>query len=106
MVSKKSTFGLDKNIVAAATYLLGWLTGVVFFIAEKDDKDIRFHALQSIMFFGLITILGMVPFINLILSPFLILIGLVGWIVLIVKAYQGEKFKLPVIGDYAEKYSK
>ncbi|MCL5090542.1 MAG: hypothetical protein M1514_00885 [Patescibacteria group bacterium] len=75
MASKKSTFGLDKNMAAAATYLLGWLTGIIFFIVEKDDKDIRFHALQSIMFFGLINILGMVPFINVVLSPFLILIG-------------------------------
>ncbi len=104
--SKKSTFGLDKNIAAAGTYLLGWITGLIFFLVEKNDKDIRFHAMQSIIFFGGLTILTFVPLIGWLLSPFLGIIGLVGWIVLLVKAYQGGKLKLPVIGDLAEKWAK
>ncbi|RJR23414.1 hypothetical protein C4578_04235 [Candidatus Microgenomates bacterium] len=104
--NKKSTFGLDKNIAAAATYLLAWVSGLVFFLAEKDDSDIRFHASQSIIFFGALTLLSIVPVIGWALSPFLFLIGLIGWIVLLVKAYQGERFKLPLVGDYAEKLAK
>jgi len=100
---KKSTFGLEKNVAAALTYLLGWVTGLVFFVAEKEDKDIKFHALQSIIFFGALSILGMVPLIGWMLSPFLFLIGLIGWIVLLIKAYQGERFKLPVVGEIVEK---
>lgn len=103
---KKSTFGLDKNIASALTYLFGWLSGVVFFLTEKEDKDIRFHAVQSIIFFGALNIIVIVPVIGWIISPFVGLVGLVGWVVLLVKAYQGEKFKLPAIGDLAEKWSK
>ncbi|HUW24874.1 MAG TPA: DUF4870 domain-containing protein [Patescibacteria group bacterium] len=103
--SKKYAFGLEKNVAAALTYLLAWLTGVIFFLVEKDP-DIRFHAVQSIIFFGGLTILGMVPVLGWLLSPFLFLIGLIGWIVLLVKAYQGEKFKLPVVGNLALKFSR
>lgn len=104
--NKKSTFGLDKNIASALTYLFGWLSGLVFFLTEKEDKDIRFHAVQSIIFFGALNIIVIVPVIGWIISPFVGLVGLVGWVVLLVKAYQGEKFKLPAIGDLAEKWSK
>jgi len=102
--SKKCAFGLEKNVAAALTYLLGWLTGLLFFLVEKDP-DIRFHAVQSVIFFGGLTILSILPVLGWLLSPFLFLIGLVGWIVLLVKAYQGEKFKLPVIGGLAIKYA-
>jgi uncharacterized membrane protein len=102
--SKKYAFGLEKNAAAALAYLLVWLTGLLFLLVEKDP-DIRFHAIQSIIFFGGLTILSMLPVLGWLLSPFLFLIGLVGWIILLVKAYQGEKFKLPIIGELAVKYS-
>lgn len=104
--SKKSTFGLDKNVAATGTYLLGWVTGLIFLLVEREDKDIRFHAVQSIIFFGGLNLLAVVPLVGWILSPFLGIVGLVGWIFLLVKTYQGEKVKLPVIGDLAEKWSK
>lgn len=104
--AKKSTFGLDRNVACALTYLLGWLTGLLFFLAEKEDKEVRFNAVQSIILFGGINILVMVPVLGIMLSPFLMLIGLVAWILLLVKTYQGGKVKLPVIGQYAEKFSK
>ncbi len=104
VASKKYAFGLEKNVAAALTYLLGWLTGLLFYLVEKDP-DIRFHAVQSVIFFGGLTILSLLPVLGWLLSPFLFLIGLVGWIVLLVKAYQGEKFKLPVIGGLAVKYA-
>jgi len=105
-MTTKSTFGLDKNIALAATYILGWLTGIVFLLVEKEDKDVRFNAAQSIIFFGALTILGMIPVVGWVLSPFIFLVGLVGWIILLVKSYQGEKVKIPVIWPYAEKLSK
>ena len=101
--TKKSTFGLDKNIAAALTYVLGWITGLVFFLAEKEDKDIRFHAMQSIIFFGALTLINLIPVVGWALSPLIFIIALAGWVVLLLKAYQGEKFKLPVIGEIAEK---
>ena len=103
MAEGKYTFGLEKNVACAATYVLGWITGLVFFLAEKENKDIRFHAAQSIVTFGILTVLSLVPVIGWMLSPFIFLVGLVLWIVLLIKAYQGERFKLPVVGDLVEK---
>lgn len=106
MAEKKSTFGLDKNIASALTYLFGWISGLVFYLVEKEDKDIRFHAAQSIIFFGALNIVVIIPVIGWVLSPFVGLVGLVGWVILLVKTYQGEKIKLPVVGDLAVKWSK
>lgn len=103
---QKSTFGLDRNVACALTYLLGWVSGLVFFLAEKNDKEVRFHAMQSIIFSGGLMVLGLIPLLGVALMPFLSIIGLVGWIFLLVKAYQGGHFKLPYIGDLAEKWSK
>ncbi len=103
MAEGKSTFGLEKNIACALTYVFGWVSGLVFFLAEKQDKDVRFNAAQSIVVFGALTVLGMVPAIGVVLSPIIFLGGLVLWIVLVVKAYQGTALKLPVVGDLANK---
>lgn len=94
--------GLPKNTAAALSYVLGWLTGIIFLLIEKDPF-VRFHAMQSIITFGLLTLLSFVPIIGWILSPLVMIVGFVLWLVLIYKAYQGEEFKLPVIGDFAEK---
>lgn len=104
--NKKTTFGLDKNIANAATYLLGWVTGLIFFLVEKEDKEIRFNAAQSIIFFGALQVLMFIPIIGQLATPFLGLIGLIGWIVLLVKSYQGETFRLPVVAEYADKLVK
>ncbi|MFO7968072.1 MAG: DUF4870 domain-containing protein [Archaeoglobaceae archaeon] len=106
---KTSFLGLDENIAGALTYVLGWLTGVIFYLLEKESRYVRFHAVQSIALFlplhVVIIVLGYIPFIGWVISNLLALLGLVLWIVLIVKAYQGEWFKLPVTGDIAEERS-
>jgi uncharacterized membrane protein len=94
--------GLPKNTAAALSYVLGWLTGIVFLLIEKDPF-VRFHAMQSVVTFGVLTILAMVPLIGWVLSPLVMIVSFVLWLVLIFKAYQGEEFKLPVIGDFAKK---
>jgi uncharacterized membrane protein len=103
----KATFGLDENIASALTYVLGFITGIIFILMEKENKTVRFHAMQSIIvFLGLFIVglvLGFIPFIGMLV--FLIwIVELILWLVLIIKAYQGEKFKLPVVGDMAESY--
>lgn len=99
--SSQST-GLPKNTAAALAYALGWVTGIIMLLVEKDPL-VRFHAMQSIVIFGALTIISLVPVIGWALSPIVMIIGFVLWLVLIFKAYQGEKFKLPVAGDFAEK---
>jgi len=94
--------GLPKNTAAALSYVLGWLTGIIFLLIEKDPF-VRFHAMQSIITFGILTLLSFVPIIGWILSPLVMIVGFILWLVLIFKAYQGEEFKLPVIGEFAKK---
>jgi uncharacterized membrane protein len=105
IVTEKSSTGLEANLAGMLCYAVGWVTGLIFFILEKDSKFVKFHAMQSIVvWLGLTVIwwaLMMVPLMWL-LSPFLFLAGVVLWILLMVKAYNGEKFKMPFAGDIAE----
>lgn len=94
--------GFPKNTAAALSYLLGWVTGIVFLLIEKDSF-VRFHAMQSVLVFGLLTVASLVPIIGWLLSPVLMLVGLILWLILMIKAYQGEKFSLPVVGEWAQK---
>jgi uncharacterized membrane protein len=97
----KSSTGLEENVAGLLCYVVGWITGLIFFLIEKDSKFVKFHAMQSIITFGACTILSFIPIVN----WFIGIVALVLWILLMVKAYQGQKFKLPFIGDLAEKWS-
>lgn len=105
----KSSTGMQPNLAALLSYLAGIITGVIFFLIEKDNKFVRFHALQSIITFGFFlavnVVLGFIPVVGWSLMPLLGILQLVVWIILMIKSYQGDKFKLPVIGDIAEKNS-
>lgn len=103
----KTSTGMNQNVAGLLCYLAGWITGLIFFLIEKENRFVRFHAMQSIITFGSLTViyvmLGFIPFLGPILMLVLGLVQLILWIVLMVKAYQGELFKLPMIGDMAEK---
>ena len=105
----KTSTGMEQNVAGLLCYLAGWITGLIFFLIEKENKFVRFHAMQSIITFGSLTVLfmvlGFIPILGWMLVPIVALVQLVLWILLMVKAYQGERFKLPVIGDLAEKNS-
>lgn len=110
--------GLAPNVASLLCYVCGFITGIVFLIIDKDNREVRYHAWQSIFLgvavllltigisilsaiFGLISsilggIVGM-------LSPLVGLGYVILWIVCMIKAYNGERFKIPVIGDLAEK---
>lgn len=104
----KTTIGIQPHLAAALAYLLGWVTGIIIFLVEKENKFVRFHAMQSIVVFGALSVvaivLTLVPVIGWTLLPLLSLVQLVLAILLIIKALQGEGFKLPVAGDIAEKH--
>ena len=99
--------GLAENIAGALSYLFGWITGIIFFLLEPDRPFIRFHAAQSIVIFGIISILifflSWVPVLGAFVSALLGLGAFILWLILIIKAYQGERYKLPIAGDLAEK---
>ena len=107
--------GMQPNVAAGLSYVFGWVTGLIFFLIEKQNRFVRFHAMQSILFFGglvvidiLLSIIGRLPFIGIftgLIGILVFLVGFVGWIVLMINGFQGKYFKLPIVGDYAEKYA-
>ena len=103
----KTSTGLDENVAGLLCYVVGWITGLVFILIEKENKFVRFHALQSIIVFGILTLASIVirwiPIIGWVIGGLIGVLAVVLWIVLMVKAYQGEKYKLPWAGDLAEK---
>jgi len=109
----KATFDLEENTAGALCYVLGWITGIIFYILEKENKTVRFHALQSIIVFLPLTIivgilqgiLLFIPFIGWAISGLMGLLMFILWLILMLKAYRGEKFKLPIVGDIAEKHA-
>jgi uncharacterized membrane protein len=100
---------MQPNLAALLSYLLGFISGIVFYVLEKENKFVRFHAMQSIIVFGFLFVVGMFLGLMPVLGWFLGYILWIGefilWIILMVKAYNGEMFKLPVAGDMAEKNS-
>ena len=97
----------NENLMGAAAYLLGFVTGIIFLVIEKENKFIRFHAMQSTIVSAAIFIvnivLGFIPILGWILGFLLSLGAFILWIVCMWKAFQGEMFKLPYAGDLAEK---
>ncbi|HEY6230854.1 MAG TPA: DUF4870 domain-containing protein [Pyrinomonadaceae bacterium] len=122
--------GLDPKIAAALSYI--WIVGIIFFFIEKEDRFVRFHALQSILYFitfmVTMVVLAVLAFIltfafgiggaivggglGMIVHLLVWVIWLIFWVIGLamliglifaaVKAYQGQKFKLPIIGNMAE----
>ena len=114
--------GLPQNVAALLCYLLGWISGLAFILTEKENEFVRFHALQSIFAFGgftwltamvfaIVVLLIEVPNVGVVawfswVVGFWLWAGLVAivWILLMVMAYRGKRFKLIWFGDYAEKF--
>jgi uncharacterized membrane protein len=110
--------GMAENVAALLSYVLGWITGLIFFLIDKRPY-VRFHAAQSIVVFGglhLVSILlgiffgfsmlggGWTGFsIGFALFRLIHLVVLILWVLLMIKAYQGERFRVPVAADFADK---
>jgi len=106
----KSSTGLQPNVAGLLCYLVGWVTGIVFLIIEKENQFVRFHAIQSIIVFGALTvvniILTFIPIIGWIVSVIIGIIAFILWILLMVRAYQGKRYKVPIAGNMAEQQLK
>ena len=117
-----TSMGMDANVAAGLSYLFSIVGGLIFYFGEKQNRFVRFHAMQSILFNAFWIVLFIVFFFvqsilyaTVILSPLALVLTcltfllpfaiLVLWIILMVYAFQGKYFKLPIIGDYAEKYA-
>lgn len=93
--------------MGAAAYLLGFITGIIFLLVEKQSKFVRFHAMQSTILFGGVFViniaLGFIPILGWLVGLLLSFATFVLWIVCMWKAFQGEMYKVPFVGDIAEK---
>ena len=103
----KTSLDLNENVEGLLCYIVGWITGIVFLVLEKENKFVRFHALQSILTFLPLSILAWllrwIPFVGWALGILVGILTVILWLILMLKAYGGEKYKLPIVGDIAEK---
>jgi uncharacterized membrane protein len=101
-----TSLGMKARTAGLLCYLFGWVTGLIFFLLERESRFVRFHAMQSILFFGILSILQWVfshlPFFG-VVGGALGVVMFIGWIVMMVKAHRGEYYKLPLFGDLAER---
>jgi uncharacterized membrane protein len=103
----KTSSGMDENLAAALSYGLGWVSGGLFLLMEPANTFVRFHAWQSVIVFGALSIAWFISvsvvfvgwFIAFVIIPPL---SLFLWLLLMFKAYKGERYKLPFAGDLAE----
>jgi uncharacterized membrane protein len=99
--------GLSPDTAGLLCYVAGWISGVIFLVLEQKSKFVRFHAIQSIITFGTITVagilLGLIPVVGGVFSSIIGIIGFIVWIIMMVKASSGEWYKLPWAGDAAER---
>ncbi|MFH1246898.1 MAG: DUF4870 domain-containing protein [Candidatus Micrarchaeota archaeon] len=109
----------DSNLMGAVAYLLFTITGVILYLAKPEDKYVRYHAIQSAilgvvlwvisMILGIaigattMATLGTTAIIGIMIMGLMQLVFFVIWIFCMWQAYSGKKFKIPVIGDLAEK---
>jgi len=102
----KTVLGVTENLEALLCYAVGWVTGLVFLLLEKDNAYVRFHALQSLVVFGVLHaasfVILIIPILGIFISFLIGVASFVLWIVMMVKAYKGEKYKLPIAGDFVE----
>ncbi|MBD3264007.1 MAG: DUF4870 domain-containing protein [Candidatus Omnitrophica bacterium] len=106
----KSSLGMQPNMAAMLSYVFGFITGIIFFAVEKENKFVKFHAMQSMVVFGGLFVINLVlslliPPLAIFISPIIGIASVVLWIILMIKSYQGDYFKLPFAGDIAEKNS-
>ena len=100
-----SSTGLEPKVAGLLSYLLGPLTGILFLVLEKESGFVRFHAMQStltfVSLFVISVVLGAIPVLGGTLSGVIGLLQLVLWVFLMFKAFQGEAYRLPFVGDIA-----
>ena len=105
--TQQTSSGLDQNVAAALSYAAGWITGLAFLFTEPQNRFVRFHAMQSTIVFGALSVLCIllqaIPLLGLLLTIFIVIpLSAILWLLLMFTAWQGEQFKIPVAGDMAE----
>jgi uncharacterized membrane protein len=106
-MENRSSMGLAENIANVVVYALGWISGLVVLLIEKDSARVRFHAAQSVTFFGgcmlLSWVLPIIPVVGPIAVGLLGIIALLVWVAQLVLSFMGKPLALPVIEALANK---
>ncbi|MDK2892562.1 hypothetical protein [Methanohalophilus sp.] len=101
----QTTLGLNENVEAVLCYIGFWITGLLFLLVERNNRFVQFHALQSMLTFLPLTFIvyavGWVPFVGWLFADFLGFFSLFIYLVLVVMAWRGSKFRLPISGKIA-----
>lgn len=120
-----SSLGLDANIAAGLSYCGWWLTGVVVYFGERESRFVRFHAFQSIVYTGALTIVSVLAYVaaSLLTDAYVathvhaydtlskgvallaFLMVLLAWWFPLVAAFCGHRLRIPFIAPYAERYA-
>ena len=107
---QETSLGMDESFEALLCYSFGWATGIIFLVMEKNSAFVRFHAMQALVtFLGLTVImvfLVMIPRLGFLMASCLWFAGVALWATLMWKAYKGEWFRLPLIGNFARNFAK
>ena len=104
---EQTSSGLHENVAGALAYGLGWITGAFFLLFEPSNRFVRFHAWQSVILFGALSLAWFVavsiPLFGTIVA-FVIIppVSAFLWLFLMYKAYNGHRYKVPYAGDMAE----
>jgi uncharacterized membrane protein len=96
---EKSSTGLDENVAGFLCYLFVFITGIVFLVVEKKSSFVKFHAMQSTITFLILLVLSWIPVIGFIFW----ILGIILWLLLMIKALQGQKYLLPIVGKMADR---
>ena len=99
---EQSSTGLDENVAGLLCYLFGFVTGIIFLVLEKKSSFVKFHAKQStitfLCLFVITLLVGWIP----ILGTLILIFSLILWLVLMIKALQGKRYALPIVGKMVE----
>nr|WP_321496381.1 DUF4870 domain-containing protein [uncultured Methanolobus sp.] len=103
----ETKLGVSENIAGVIAYILGFITGILLLIIEKENSFVRFHAAQSTVLSGILFILGIIlgfiPIIGWLIALFLPFVAIILWLFLIYMAFSGKMYRLPVLADFADK---
>ena len=101
----RSSLNMPENIAALLAYLFGWVSGLIIFLIERESPFVRFHALQSLIFFGaltlIISIFSRIPLVGWFIAAVGGILSFVFWIMGMIRAYNGELYRFPIVGDIA-----
>ena len=123
-MQRRTALGIPSNLAAAFAYVLAWISGLIVLLIERDNRYVRFHAAQSVLIFGGLTVLamllpivaniiGIIPLLGpifkailAILSFLLGLAALVAWVVLVILALIGRDYRVPYLDSYADQIAR